>query len=245
MAVATATLLIAAAVIAVAGAGVSAYGQYQAGQTQKALSSFNAAQQEQQARTAMATMQTQAAQQRKAAEDNFRLRSAEAQARMDNAKAIEQQALSQDAINRQNLTKRREDFGRMQGEQRASIAASGVSESSGTPLDLLAETAAKIQLDQEEQHYAGEAQRRTLFSEAAQERLGGKLALAGATLNRDSTVAEAGLRDSAAKAEYLAGMRSSEITRLTGSAAAKNATYSAGATLLSGLSSGAMTYARS
>lgn len=235
----TATLLIAGTIIAVAGAGVSAYGQYQSGKTQEAISNFNASQQERQARISMLSMQTQAAQQRQQAEENFKLRSAEAQARLNNAKAIEQQALTQDQINRENLAKRREDFARMQGTQRAAIAASGVSESSGTPLDLLAETAAKIQIDQEEQFYAGEVQRRTLFSEAATERLGGKLALAGATLNKDSQVAEAGLRDSAAKAEFLAGIRSAEITRLTGSAAARNSRYAAGATLLSGLSSAA------
>jgi hypothetical protein len=244
----TATLLIAGTIIAVAGAGVSAYGQYQQGKSQEAISNFNASQQERQAQVAMLTMQTQAAQQRQQAEQNFQLRNAEAQARLNNARAIEQQATTQDAINRQNLQKRREDFAQMQGTQRAAIAASGVSEASGTPLDLLAETAAKIQIDAEEQHYAGEVQRRTLFSEAAQERLGGKLALAGATLDRDSAVAEAGLRDSAAKAEFLAGMRGAEISRLTGSAARTQSNYSAAATLFSGVSSaasGVSTYRRS
>ena len=127
----------------------------------------------------------------------------------------------------------------LQGEQRAAIAASGVSESSGTPLDILAETAARIQQDQEEQHFAGEIQRRTLFSEAAMERLGGKLALAGATLDRDSGVAEAGLREAAGKAEYLAGLRTAQITRLTGKAAQSSANWQAAGTLFSGVSSAA------
>lgn len=246
------TVLITAAVVsataAVAGAGVSAYGSYQQGKAQNAIAQFNAQQQEKQAQAQMMAMQTQAALQKQSAEANFKLRSAESQARVNNASAIEGMALTQDAINRLNLRKRREDFARMQGEQRAAIAASGVSESSGTPLDLLAETAAKIQQDQEEQHYAGEVQRRTLFSEAAQERLGGKLALAGATLDRNSAVAEAGLREASAKAEQLAGLRSAQITRLTGKAAQNAANWQAGATLFSGLSSAAgtgMTYARS
>jgi hypothetical protein len=240
----TTGLLIAGLVVSVAGAGIAAYGQHQQGKTQDAIAQFNAAQQEKQAKMQMMSMQTQAALQEQQAKANFELRSAEAQARFNNADAIEDQAFAQDAINRANLRKRREEFGRMQGEQRAAIAASGVAESSGTPLDLLAETAARIQQDQEEQHYAGEVQRRTLFSEAAMERLGGKLALAGATLDRDSGVAEAGLRQAAGKAEYMAGLRTAQITRLTGAAGAKAANYQAGATLLSAVGGAATDYVK-
>lgn len=232
-------------VVGVVGAGVSAYGQYQSGKAQNAIAQFNAAQQERQSRSQLMAMQTQAALQRQQAEANFKLRGFEAEAHKNNAEAIDAQALAQDRVSRYNLVKRREDFARLQGQQRAAIAASGIVESTGTPLDLLAETAAKIQQDQEEQHYSNEVARRTLFSEAAQERLGGQLALAGATLNRDSAVAEAGLRDAAARADYLAGIRGAEITRLTGRAAQTAANYQAGATLLSGLSSAAGSYARS
>ena len=240
MAIATTTVLIAAAAAAaIAGAGVSAYGSYQQGKTQDAVAQFNAKQQEQQARQQTMALQTQAAMQKNDAEANFRLREAEAKARMNNAKAMEQNALAQDAVNRENSRKRRTAFERQTSEVRSAIAASGVVESSGTPLDMLAETAALIQQDQEEQHYVGEVQRRTIFAEAAFERLGGKLALQGATLNRDSAVAEAGLRNVAAKGEYLAGMREAEITRLTGKAARAGANYQAGATILSGVSSAA------
>lgn len=239
-----AVIAIVGVAVSAVGAGVSAYSQHQQGKQQNIIAQFNAAQQERQAKMQTMSMQAQAAMQEQQAKANFQLRSAEAQARVNNAESIEAQALQQDAINRLNLRKRREEFGRMQGEQRSAIAASGVSESTGTPLDLLAETAAKIQQDQEEQHYAGEVQRRTLFSEAAMERLGGKLALAGATLDRDSGVAEAGLRSAAGKAEYLAGLRGAEITRLTGSAAAAAANYQAGATLLSGAGTAASGYAQ-
>lgn len=235
-------LAIAGTVAALAGAGVAAYGQYQQGKTQNAIAQFNAAQQERQAKQQMLAMQTQAALQAQQANDNFQLRAAEAAARMGNAQRIDDQALAQDSVNRFNLRKRRDEFTRMQGEQRAAIAASGVAEATGTPLDLLAETAAKIQQDQEEQHYTGEVQRRTLFAEADMERLGGKLALAGATMDRNSALAEASLRGAAAKGEYLAGLRTAEITRLTGSAAKKAANYQAGATLLSGVSSATGSY---
>lgn len=237
------TALIIGAGVALVGAGVGAYGQYQQGKSQNAIAQFNAQQQEQQAKAQAMSLQTQAAQQQRDAEANFKLRSLESNARLANAKNIEDTALMQSAVDRRNLRERREEFGRMAATQRAAIAASGVSESTGTPLDLLAETAGKIQQDQEEQHYLGEVQRRTLFSEAAMERLGGKLALAGATLNRDSSLAQAALTNAASKGEYLAGIRGAEITRLTGKAAAKSAGYTAGATLLSGAGSAANSYA--
>lgn len=244
MAVTTTTVLVSAAVIGVIGAGVSAYGQYQSGKTQAAIANFNARNQEANTRAQVLGLQAQAALKEQEAQANFQLRSAESRARLSNAQAIEQQALTQDRINAVNLGKRREEFARMQGAQRASIAASGVVESSGTPLDLLAETAARIQQDQEEQHYTNELQRRTLFSEAAQERLGGKLALAGATIDRNSALATVALTEASAQGARSAGMREAQITRLTGSAAKTASMYTAGATLLSGVSSAAGSYAR-
>lgn len=226
--------LIVGAIISLVGAGVSAYGQYQSGKTQNAIAQYNAQQQTNNARLQMQAMQAQARIQNAQAAANLRLRTAEANARFQNAKAKEQQALSQDAVNRVNLEKKRDDYARMQGQQRAAIAASGVVESEGSPVDLIAETAAKIQLDLHEQHAANENNRRTLFAEASMERLGGKLALAGATLDYNSAVAEAGLRSAAAQATYLSGTREAEITRLTGGAAARAGSYQAGATLLSG-----------
>ncbi len=232
-----ASIAITGAVIAIVGAGVSAYGQYQAGKAQNAIAQFNANQQEKQAQAQMMTMQVQAALQRQQAEANFKLRSAEAQAHFNNARAKEDQALTQDAVNRANLIKQREMAARAQATQRATLAAQGVSESTGTPLDLLAETAMKIQQDQEEQHYNNELKRRTLFAEASQERLGGRLGLAGATLDRDSQLAAAALRDAAGQGEYASGLAQADITRAEGRAEQKGAAYKATGTLISGIGS--------
>lgn len=234
--------LIIGAVAAVAGAGVSAYGSYQQGKTQNAIAQFNAQQQEKQAAIQLQVMTTQAALEKQQAEANFALRNAEAQARFNNADLIADQVAQQDQVNRLNLRKRREEFGRMQGAQRASIAASGVSESSGTPLELLVETTAKIQQDQEEQGYINEVSRRTLLNESSMEKLGGRLAIAGATLDRDSSVTAAALRSAAAKGEYLGNLRAAELTRLTGKAAQTAGYYQAGATLLSGIGSAVSSY---
>jgi hypothetical protein len=214
-------LAIASIAAAVIGAGVSAYGAYQSGQTQNALATFNARQQEKQAQTQAMTMQVQAALKQREAETNFKLRTAESQARLNNAKNLEMQAAAQTRVNDINLQKRRLDFARAQSTQRAVIAESGVVESAGTPLDLLAETAGTIQRDPRSSTTKAELQRNTLFSEAAQERLGGKLALAGATLDRDSSLAAAALQGISARGEALAGIRQAEITRLTGGAAAQ------------------------
>lgn len=227
--------------LAIAAAGVSAYGSYQQGKSQEAIATFNAHQREVEAKQQLMALQTQAALQKQQTDANFLLRSAEAEARLNNADAIDQQALAQDAIDRENMRKRRTEFERMQGAQRATIAASGVAEATGTPLDLLAETAAKIQQDREEQQYAHEVRRRTLFHEGSLERLGGHLALTGATLERDSALAEAALYGASGQAQYQAGLHEAEIGRLTGQAARQAANYQTAATIFSGLSSAAGT----
>ena len=235
MAVGTTTAIVAA--ISAIGAGISAYGSYQQGQSQNAIAQFNAANQEKAAKAQLLSMQTQAEMQKRDAEANFKLRQAEANARNANASALEKQALQQDGIDRINAAKKRGEMARMQAQQRATIAASGVSESSGTPLDILAETAAKIQIGQEEDAYANEVSRWTLLGEAQRERFGGKLALAGATLDADSEVAAAGLRSAAARAGFANDIAGAQITRLTGKAAKSAATAQAAGTLLSGASS--------
>ncbi len=223
------------------GGGVSAYSSYQTGKTNSAIASFNAANQERNARLEMIGMQTQANLAKQAAEAQFAMRSQEAQAKFNNAKSIENQSDGQDRINRVNLEKRREDMMRAAASTRAAIAASGAVESSGTPLDILAETAGTIQKDQEEQHYENELNRASLLREADMERLGGRLALAGATLDRNSEVAAAGLRKASARGGYLSGMREAQLTRLSGKAEARAGAINAGATLFSAIGSAADT----
>lgn len=196
-----------AAIAAVVGAGISAYGQYQSGKQQAIIANANAKEQERQANNNLRTLQAQARMQETQAEINFKMRKAEADARASNAEQLAAQAQQQDAINRANMRKRREDFGRQQAEQRTAIAASGLVEASGTPLDLLAETAAAIQKDASEQQFTAEQQRRTIFREADMERLGGELALQGATLDRNSSLTSARLTALQGQAEANAGRR--------------------------------------
>ncbi len=235
----TAALAYTAIAATLIGGGITAYSSYQTGKMNSVIASFNAANEAKNAKMQVMAMQTQANLQKSAAEAQFALRSQEAQARFNNATSIENQAEGQDRINRVNLQKRREEMERAAASTRASIAASGAVESSGTPLDILAETAATIQRDQEEQHYENDLNRTSLLREAQMERLGGQLALAGATLDRSSEVAAAGLNSSAGRARYLSGMREANMTRLAGKNAAKAGAIQAGATLFSSIGSAA------
>ncbi|SKA88883.1 hypothetical protein SAMN02745166_01502 [Prosthecobacter debontii] len=237
--------LVVSAIVAVVGAAVSAYGSYQSGKTQAAIANANAKEQERQAANNLNVLNAQSQMQAAEADVNFKLRQSEANARKRNAEQLEQQNLQQDAINRANLDKRRQEFAAMQAEQRVALADSGVLEASGTPLDLLAETATKIQQDRDEQHLANEQKRRTLFSEADMERLGGELALQGATMDRNLGLTQAALTAFTGQAEYNSGMRRAEITRLTGRAAKQAANYQAASTLISSLGSTGMTVASS
>jgi hypothetical protein len=239
MAAITTTLLIASAAATVIGAGVSAYGQVQSGKTQAAVAAANAKEQERQAANTLRTLQAQSRMQEAQAEINFKMRKAEADARTSNADQLAAQAQQQDAINRANLRKRRGDFARQQAEQRTAIAASGVVEASGTPLDLLAETAAAIQQDANEQQFTAEQQRRTIFREADLERLGGELALQGATLDRNTGLTAARLTALQGQAESNSLRRQAEITRLTGKAAKQAGYIGAAGTIFSGLGSAA------
>lgn len=255
MAYATATLLIASLVTTAIGAGVSAYGQYQAGKTQSAISNYNALQRDKQAKMEMLAMQAQARSSQKQADlmrataaGNFALREAEANARFANADQLEKQALNEDKISRRNIRDKRADFNALTGEQRASIADSGIVETSGTPLDILAETAGKIQGEQESMLFENEQSRRTIFREADLERFGGQMGLAGASLDRSSSLAQASLMDDearlrqfSAKAAYQSGRAEADIMRLTGRANRKASNISAGMTIFSGLGSMAST----
>jgi len=226
--------IIAVAAIAAIGAGVSAYSTYEQGKTADSIAQYNARQNDIKARHQLLAMEAQAALQRREVQTNFNLRAQEAQAAFNNAKSIENQAEGQSTAARESDKRRMVEYGAAQGTQRALIAKSGFVESTGTPLDILAETAATIQLEREDAHYADGLNRLSLFREAEMQRLGGRLALAGATLDRSTGLASADLAGAIGQANYRAGLHKSEIMRLTGAAQKSAAKYDAAATLISG-----------
>jgi hypothetical protein len=224
--------------VGVAGSVASARAQRKQGQMADAMAQYNAHQQMLNAQMQLMVMQAQTKLQKKVAEANFRLRQSEANAMFANATMIERNAEDRSRVAREEIRRKGGENQRMQGTQRALLAASGVVESTGTPLDILAETAAQIQREREDALYTDELGRRSLFREADMERLGGKMALAGATLNRDSALAEAGLRAASGQMAYARDVRESEITRLTGAAKKQNYDAEAQGTLFNGIASG-------
>lgn len=231
-----------AIVVTVIGAGVSAYSSYQQGKQADMMAQYQAHQQEFNARVQLMTMQAEANARKATADANLKFRTAESQAKFQNAKLLTQQAESESRNVRESIRRKSEESGRFIGAQRAKIAASGIVESSGTPLDILAETAGKIQLEREDTLYADSVNRAALFREAQLQRFGGELAIAGATMDRNSEISGIALSRAASDVEYRRGMRDAEITRLTGKADRTTANYKAAGTLLSGFSSAAGSY---
>jgi len=232
------------AVLAVVGAGVSAYSAYEQGKTADSIANYNARQNDVNARHQLLAMEAQAAVQRQEAEAKYRLQASQAEALQNNAITLQNQADGESNRAREGMKRKADEYAAAQGTQRAMIAKSGFVESSGTPLDILAETAATIQLEREDALYTDELNRRTLFRQAEMEKLGGRLALAGATLDRSSVLAGAGMAAAAGQMQYRSSLRESEIMRLSGAAAKRAGTLNATGTLISGVAGAYGSYAQ-
>lgn len=107
---------------------------------------------------------------------NAQLASSEKAALERNAGVLEQQAGVVTSVGRENARRTREDFARMLAAQRASLAKSGVLDTTGSPLQMLAATAEQEQRAVDEQNFQTESQRRGLFREADNQRTEGELA---------------------------------------------------------------------
>jgi hypothetical protein len=121
---------------------------------------------------------------------------------------------------------------------RADIGVRGF-QSTGTPSDLIAYQVLLHNLENDDTSYKSELENLSLFREAEMERFGGKMALAGATLDRSSELASAGLSAAKGLAEYRSGLRQAELTRLSGAATAQGYRGEASASLFSGIATGA------
>lgn len=228
----------AGAAVSIAGSASSARAQRRQGQMADSIAQMNARQQFLNAQMQLMVVKAQEKLQKRMAEAQFRLRQSEANAMFANAAMTERNVEDRSRVERSNIRRKAGEYRRMQGTQRALIAANGVVEGTGTPRDILEETAAQIQREREESLYTDELNRRSLFREADMERLGGRMALAGATLSRDSALAEAGLRAASGRAAYARDVREAEITRLTGAAQKQKYYAEAQGTLFSGIANG-------
>lgn len=158
-----------AAAGAVAGAGISYAQGVQAAKTQSTMALMNA-----QAQSQAAMQQGQLGQMQ--ASINKALADKDAQAAQANATALEQQAKIGTDIAQDNVAATREQFAQAIAAQRVQMAKAGVADTTGSPLDLLAKTAAQEQQAADSIRYDDEQNRRQLFAGAAEQRNQGLLA---------------------------------------------------------------------
>lgn len=241
-------LAIAGAATSAVGTGISVASGIQQSRRANSLAQYNSMAQEANARQQQQAMMLQAAAMRQQAgytaaqaRMNEALALSEAQARINNAQTLTNQAEAQTSADRENIKRTQQEQARFASMQRARIAGSGVVES-GSPLEILAESAGDMQAALNEQQYQSELARRQTLGRAALERFGGEIAKSHAGLDLWSGLAEADLQKQSAKLEeqkgssiYRQGMREAEISRLTGAANAQGARMGAYGSLFSGL----------
>lgn len=119
---------------------------------------------------------------------------------MANAVSLREDAEAQSRISQENTRRTRDDFARLMATQRARLSKSGIVDTTGTPLDLLAETAAQEQMTASEMGFQNEIQRRALFREADMQELQGNVAgFDAATYRNEGLSAVAGGRVAASQ----------------------------------------------
>lgn len=155
-----------AAVGSVAGAAYGAYSGYQAGKLAQEAGDYNAFVQQGNARIAMLQREAEmraAEYQARADAATFDVQAVIADAR---ARAAQQSAEANDATTRENLRRRREEFARFRATQSSRYAKSGVT-AAGSPVAVLAETAARMQLELQDMLVEGENRSRGLLDDAS------------------------------------------------------------------------------
>ena len=190
---------IASLVVSAVGTGLSVQSQNNAAKSQEELSLLN--------------LQSQ----RQAAQQQGRLQSMQAQvnaalAAKDQAAAnaaavsLERQAQSVGAAGRENTRQQRMQFAQFIAQQRAAVAASGVVDTTGSPLALLADSAKQEQYAADETLYQVESAQRQLYFDADMQRNAGTVAgMQGLGFRAESAGAmgSIGMAEAQARLDYL------------------------------------------
>lgn len=224
MGVDPATIGLVVGLASVAASGAGAVAQYSssraAARNQEAIANFNARIQSQNALHEMRVAQLEAG-------ANARFLQGQAAAQQANALTLRRTADAEAAQAREQSRRTRMDNARFQALQRARIARSGVLET-GSPLDILAETAGVMELALQDAHYEANLKLTKGYRQAQLEEYGAGQTLFDAGMKQ--------LEGEAAGVKYRMDLRQAEIARLTGLAQAGAMKSMAGANLLSGLS---------
>jgi len=219
---ASAYIIAAASIAATAvGTGISYYSQQQQASNASAIANYNAQIAAQNNRVNLAVAQQQAQWQQQSA-------LAQAQAKQNNAVALEQQGRLAEAQAREEGRRMREENERKMATQRARFAKSGVT-SEGSPLAIMSESAALLELGVQDLNYKGELEGRSWDRKAELERFDAGFALF------DAGIAE--YESAAARTGFQIRQRQSAVDRMSGMATAQGYRNAAIGTLVSGAGS--------
>ncbi|CAB4163472.1 hypothetical protein UFOVP813_24 [uncultured Caudovirales phage] len=144
-----------------------------------------------------------------------------------NAITLEQQASVNTQVGNENARRTREDFARMVAAQRAAIGKSGVVDTSGSPMQLLAASAEGEQIAVSDARFQTEGQRRGLFREADNQRAQGVAA--------EMNVFDAQARGGAAKLSAQNQLGQAQLDLYSSTAAAKGMARQGFANAISGI----------
>lgn len=230
------------------GAGASLYGQNKSAKAQERAGQYNATIARANAKfdleaelAAIAGDSLLADMQYAEAQSAYRLSKLEAKMRAEDADRLRLFAEARTDASREEIRRQRLANERFSGSQRARIGASGVIEE-GSPLELLAETAGKMELALEEMHRQANYDRSAAYDEAGQiERESGVASiladaeLDGAAFRRSSTLRALETDRNSALNRYVSTNAAANLGVATASAQAAATRLSSAGTLLSGV----------
>jgi hypothetical protein len=157
------------------------------------------------------------------ARTNLEFATLDAAARTRNAERLRQFGEVRTSQFREQMQRQMRSFDQMQGSQRAAVGASGVTES-GSPLEVMAESAAQMQLALRDAHNAASMERSETLTRAGLEDYGAAREIAGARAGMLS--AERG---------YSLRMGSQALGRMSAESAYRAAKFGAGVNQQAGL----------
>lgn len=119
------------------------------------------------------------------------------------AKAFEENAAYAEENTRLELEQFNRQAEQFQSSQRAGYAKAGVELSSGSPLEVLADTAGQIQLDRNIIRYRGDVEKASWLNQASMARYNSKISLISGILNMGGSLISSGANLSLSGKSYL------------------------------------------
>lgn len=225
---------VASLVLAAAGTGLTYYSSQQAADQNQRMALLNMRQQQDAASMQARIQQAQA--QFEASQSELQARQQEAQAAAKNAYAtsVRTEADNRAKANQENIEKARRDADKLKAMQLSALAKNGIVDTTGSPLDLLAETADAAHQAAGEAGLQTEAERRALFHEAASSEFDAGMIGINANMSR-LQAARSQANGVAALASGRLESTQARITGLGAIASAQGARTAATAGLVSGI----------